>query len=162
MEPSFAASLYGARSTSSRVSGWGLSPVLRPPLCGAGCRAVRRAVSGADLHAGSGRVQRVLASCSAALRTRRLQRPVPRAAISFNASCVRGEHGSRRSTFRGLEFGPCGRPVCQIVRPARQIVRQLALQDSLLVRQFSRQPGPRFRPRSARIGVGNPPWRPVP
>ena len=61
VDPSFAASLYGARSTSSRVSGRRRSPALRPPRCGAGCRAVRRALPVDDLQAVCGRVQRALA-----------------------------------------------------------------------------------------------------
>ena len=69
VDRSFAASLYGARSTSSRVSGWRRSRALRPPRCGTGCRDV----PGDDLQAARGRVQRVLASCSAASRTRRVQ-----------------------------------------------------------------------------------------
>ena len=61
VDPSFAASLYGARSTSSRVSGRRRSPVLRPPRCCAGCRAVRRALPVDALQAVCGRVQRALA-----------------------------------------------------------------------------------------------------
>ena len=78
VDSSFAASLYGARSTSSRVSGRRRSPVLRPPRCCAGCRAVRRALPVEDLQAVRGRVQRV--------RARRFPSTICRLfAVGFNA-----------------------------------------------------------------------------
>ena len=154
VDPSFAASLYGARSTSSRVSGRSRSPALRPPRCGTGCRAV----SGDDLHAGRARVH--LGTCcvfcgvadtslAASLYLARCSRSTRRVSAANTVVGVRPP-GASNSGSAAL-----------LARPARQIVRQLALQDCLQVRQFSRHPGPRFRGRSARIGLQNRPWRHV-